>query len=80
MRDAAEKLDLTRHRFAEAIRLLNDFDLHRRDAGDHRLAHHVRRQGVFEHDELATVTLGGHAPAQHDLVLERIEMRGRIVD
>ena len=79
MRDATKKLDLTRHRFAEAIRLLHDFDLHRRDAGDHRLAHHVRRQGVLEHDELAAITFGRHAPAKDDLVLERVELRGRIM-
>lgn len=80
MRNTAEELDLAGHRFAEAIRLLQHLDLHCRDASNHRFAHHVRRQGVFENHEFASVTLRRHAPPQDDLVFERIEMRRRIMN
>lgn len=80
VRDAAEKLDFARHRFTEAVGFLNHFDLHCRHAGDDRFAHHVRRQVVFQHYELAAVALRGNAPTQDDFVLEWIEMRRRIMD
>ena len=79
MRNAAQEFHLSRHRFAEAIGLLNDIDLDRRHARDHRFADHVRRQVIFQHHKLATVSFGGDAPPEDDLVLERVEVRGRIM-
>lgn len=79
VRNAAEELHLSRHRFAETVRLLNDIDLDRRHARDHRFADHVRRQVIFQHDKLAAITLGRHAPAKDDFILERVELRGRIM-
>ena len=79
VRNAAEEFHLARHRFAEAICLLNDIDLDRRHAGDHRFADHVRRQVIFQHHELATVSFGGDAPPEDDFIFERIELRGRIM-
>jgi hypothetical protein len=58
---------------------LNHVDLDRRHTGDHRFADHVRRQVIFQHHELAAIPFGGDAPAKDDFVLERIELRGRIM-
>jgi hypothetical protein len=79
VRNAAEELHLARHRFAEAIGLLNDIDLDRRHARDHRLADHVRRQVIFQHHELAAIPFRRDAPAKDDFILERVEVRGRIM-
>ncbi len=79
MRNAAEEFHLARHCFAEAIGLLNDIDLDRRHAGDHRFAYHVRWQVIFQHHELATVSFGGDAPPEDDFVLEGVEVRGWIM-
>lgn len=79
MRNAAEEFHFTRHRFAEAIGLLNDIDLDRCHAGDDGFPYHVRRQVIFQHHKLATVSFGGDAPPEDDLVLERVEVRGRIM-
>jgi hypothetical protein len=79
VRNAAEEFHFTRHRFAEAIGLLNDIDLDRRHAGDHRFADHIGRQVIFQHHELAAITFCGDAPAEDDLVLERVEVRGRVM-
>ena len=79
VRNAAEEFHFTWHRFAEAIGLLNHVDLDRRHTGDHRFADHVRRQVIFQNHELAAIPFGGNAPAKHDFILERVELRGRIM-
>ena len=79
VRNAAEEFHLARHCFAEAICLLNDIDLDRRHACDHRFADHVRRQVIFQYHELATVSFGGDAPPEDDFVLKGVEVRGRIM-
>jgi hypothetical protein len=79
VRNAAEEFHLARHRFAESIRLLNDVDLNRRHAGDYRFADHVRWQVILQHDELAAIPFRRHAPAKDDFILERVEVRGRIM-
>jgi hypothetical protein len=79
MRNAAEEFHFARHRFTETIGLLNDIDLDRRHAGDHRLTHHVRRQVIFQHHELAAITFRRDSPAKDDFILERVEVRGRIM-
>jgi hypothetical protein len=77
---ATEELDLSGHRFTEAIRFLHHLDLHGGHAGDDCFSHHVWRQVVFQHHELAAVAFRGNTTAQNNLVLERIEMRGRIMN
>jgi hypothetical protein len=79
VRHATEEFHLARHRFTETIGLLNDIDLDRRHARDHRFANHVRWQVILQYHELAAVALRRHAPAKDDFILERVEVRGRIM-
>lgn len=79
MRNAAEEFHLAWHGFTESICLLNDIDLDRRYARDHRFAYHVRWQVIFQHHELAAISFRRDAPAKDDFILKRIEVRGRIM-
>lgn len=80
VRDALQMRGDARYRFAKPIRFLQHINLHRSDARDHRFADHLRRQSVFQHDELAPMFLGRHATAEDDFVLEWVQLCLGIVD